>query len=114
MSLHFAECESLVIASGATASRWVDTQNEVADADAISIQAPGTLAEAITIQVADDIATPAAFQVLTVAVAGPTVATARVYTKEYNPANFKFWRLLAGAGVAADRTFILRKRYNAY
>lgn len=110
MAGFFADLEDLVIASGGTTSRWVSTETETADAVLIGIQAPATLPEGITFQVSDDQSTVAVIENDSGDVSGPAAGRYR----EYDNISARYWRLLANGAVGGDRTFKLKKIWNAY
>lgn len=99
----------LTISNGQTTSAWKSAA-EYEDAIAIGIEAPGTLPEAITIEVnseRDGTGTSATYQNDSGAdYAGPAAGKARVYP---TLPSFKAFRLKAGGAVAADRIFKISK-----
>lgn len=102
--------EDLVILSGATSSRVVDAEAESADAAAIMIYGPVTLAESVVIAVSYDNVTFVTLHDGTADIASPLAGKARQYTELQGA---KYWKLLAGGAVAADRTFKVAKNWVA-
>lgn len=100
----------VVVLSGGTDSRNVVAYGESADASAICIQAPATLAETCTLQVSFDGTTFAALSDGTVDIAPPLAGKARQYVELIG---FPFWRIHAGSAVGADRTFKVWKQWTA-
>jgi hypothetical protein len=100
----------VVVASGGTTSRTVEARGEYADATAITIQAPATLAETCTIEVSSDGTTFVTLSDGTADIGPPAAGKGRQYI-EMN--GFAYWRIKAGSAAAADRTFKVWKQWSA-
>jgi hypothetical protein len=105
-------CENLVIAPSGTATRWVNSTLETADAVRIGITAPAALdAGAYTLQVSfDGINSAGVINDGTNDVAVPAAGK----HCQYDPFVAPFWRILAATPAASERVFKLTKQHNAY
>ena len=110
MAIFWATCEDLVIASGQTTSRAVNTANETIDAWWLNIQSPATLPEICTIEVSHDSTTWTTLNNGTSDVSTPGAGKGGIYEN----LSFPFFRIKAGTAVGATRTFKLSKAWNAY
>ena len=99
----------ITISSGGTTSRTV-SREETSDAVAITLQAPATLSETLTIETSFDGTTFATLNDGSSDIAPPLAGKARQYTELVG---WNYWRLKAGSAVGADRTFKAWKQWSA-
>lgn len=111
MSRHWAQCEDLVIALGETSTRWVASEGETSDADILSITAPGTLeGGTYVIEGSDDgVTADGEFNDGSADIVVP--AAGKIC--QYDSFATRYWRI-TGPEAVADRTFKLKKIWNAY
>jgi hypothetical protein len=111
MSNFVATCFDLTIVAAGTATRWVDSTLETADAVRIGLTAPGTLdVGTYTLQISFDGTTSAG----TINDGTNDVALPAAGKHcQYDPFVAPFWRI-SGPAAAADRTFKLTKQCNPY
>lgn len=110
MAIFWATCEDLVITSGGTTSRSVETAAETIDAWYLNIQAPATLAETCTIEVSHDNSTWTTLNNGVSDVYTPTAGKGGIYEN----LSFPYFRIKSATTTAATRTFKLSKAWNAY
>lgn len=98
---------NLVIANGATASNELGIEH-VADAESLTIFAPGTLPETVKIQVADNSSPVSAdWRDLDQGAGDVTVGAGQAISIDFTA--FRKLRLLANGAVAAERVFNVNK-----
>lgn len=101
---------NLVIAAAATESNAL-TAGELADAETLTIFAPGTLPEAVRIQVSNT-NSPAAADWRDLDEGGGDIVIGAGQARSVDLVAFKAIRLLAAAGVAAERVFNVNKSFS--
>lgn len=98
----------LVISEGETVSRSCFSAYEYSDSVQLAIKSPDTLPETVVIEVSNDDVDYNTLEDATGDIVVPSAGKARAYTQMLP---FKYFRLRAGAAVAADRTFELYKTW---
>lgn len=109
-NLFQTQMPDITVLAGQTTSAAVDFQANYLDAEAISVQAPGTLPEVVTFQSSFDGTTWADIADSTATVIkGPTVSQTIIYNGVFT--SIMFWRIKLGGAAGADRTFKLTKAW---
>lgn len=105
MRMGIIQCENVVIANGQTSSNTVSAALVYEDAMTIGLQAPATLPETVTIYVSQDGTNWNALYDGSTTVLAP-LAT---YAASYPVFPWKYFKLVAGGAVAAERIFKMSK-----